>query len=961
MVVGASVFGYVIANVSALVTSMSSFGTKALERTYLIKEFLKHSKVHSTLSQNVINHFHQASRMSSNLDKIELLERLPTRLRNEILLIGYREAISAIPFFKFITNVSIKLHILHLMTPQVAVTGRRIINEGKAGNQMVFLVEGSASILKILDPDSRGVKRLSLSKRSSERSRSTARMTVALQILKALKEKEMQVKEREKEKEIKEKEIEKMEKEKEMVKHIMTEEKLREREHVVIQRDGAIEDYRNSEEKNEMEMKEKVSEKLKKEVGGEAKRALREEGEGLRREVSLGHHTTAPLCREHPLSPSPQSLPHSPTISAHLSRSLSLDTALCLSDIAEREGGRHGSPRMPHPMRSRSTQGTTPQRGSMRMSIIEERESGDEGEGGDGKGGDAVDGWDVGESGAQDALGANAYSAPSPHRAQSLGTLASSSNTSPAPAPQLSASSSSSSYFTSPSSPSFSPPTRPLMNTPPPPRPEDGAERSVPVSGIRVTVLGRLDVGDFRGHREIMRGEQYAYTVIASEPCKYYTLNKQDIVSLIAQSPDIALELQAALGHAVFDEEQHTAEKRARRRKLQFISEVKEKFLASRMKVKKKDFTMNGVVMRMMRNSRKQSTSIAPMASRSGSRRGSTGIPLVDGPDRSGKLTETGNVDVRGTIVGGTAEGMEEGNDRGRDKGMSGTAEVSSMGAYPSLRSERSFHLPGAGELDYQKDTRHAGIGHSALGAIGPLGSPHSTLESSARGSARSSIAVAEDDETKNNQKAIDEKAEGNRKGSRRGSAAPFNSEVNEKVDSFQGEKKEKAIDKRKKEKAAVKKIEKLEKIFGTDPVLPTGTLRASSLILFKRQQTALFLRMGAVVSSPALKGAGVGAGGGAAVRKARKNSTEATESHLSSGPKSLVRSHRSYNDLSFAPLHTIARELFLGPGPTDSEISAAKQQRYQRRASYPSDQSQFDLYDSRCTLDDLVLHRGNH
>jgi CRP-like cAMP-binding protein len=226
------------------------------------------------------------------------------------------------------------------------------------------------------------------------------------------------------------------------------------------------------------------------------------------------------------------------------------------------------------------------------------------------------------EIGKGSVQGANASSV---HRAQSIRAQAASSNDSPAP--QLSASSTSS-YFATPPPLSFIPPTRPPMDTPPLSRREDGAQRSVPVSGVNVTALGRLDAGDFIGHREIMRGEPHAYTVIGSEPCKYYTLNKQDILSLVVQSPDIALEQQAALGHAVFDEEQHTAEKRSRRRKLHFISEVEEKFLASRMQFKRKDSALNRVVMRIMRSSRKQSASVAPMASRSGSRRDSTGSEI---------------------------------------------------------------------------------------------------------------------------------------------------------------------------------------------------------------------------------------------------------------------------------------------------------------------------------------------
>jgi hypothetical protein len=465
-----------------------------------------------------------------------------------------------------------------------------------------------------------------------------------------------------------------------------------------------------------------------------------------------------------------------------------------------------------------------------------------------------------------------------------------------------------------------------------------------------------------------MRGEQHAYTVIASEPCKYYTLNKQDILSLVAQSPDIALELQAALGHAVFDEEQHTAEKRSRRRKLQFISEVKEKFLASRMQYKRKDSALNRVVKRIMRSSRKQSTVIAPMSSRSGSRRDSIASEIysksgktkrivpVDWPDKSGNLTATGEGDVGvtiGGVVGGTVEWTVDGHVGRRDKGLSGRLNMPHVGVCPSLRAEGSLSLssPGVGAGTVYDQI---GLGHRASGARRPPCNLQRSFESSALGGAESLTATADDDSAKNNRNAMDEKIDKKRETSRRGSAVRIISEVNEKVDSILGGKRGKSFDKRGEVTAAIKKIERLEKMIGTDSVLPTSGVRESSLILFKRQQRAFFLGMGAVAPFPALRGA---VGAGVAVRKARKNSTETPESHGLHGPKSITRNHRSYNDLLFAPHHTIARELFLGPRPSDSTIFPS-QQRYQRRESYPSDQSQFDLYDSRCALDDLVLHR---
>lgn len=197
MVVGATVFGYVIANVSTLLSSSSFLEAKAMERIYLIKEFLKESKTHKTLSNDVLSHFVQASRMTSAFDKKELFERLPTRLRNEILIIGYRDTMSSIPLFKYIRNVSIKLFLLRIMTPQVAVTGRRIIREGKTGNDVYFLVQGSASIFKIEDTDSKGLKNNAESKASNKLG---AQLKVTLRILRAQREKEKEEAENEREK-----------------------------------------------------------------------------------------------------------------------------------------------------------------------------------------------------------------------------------------------------------------------------------------------------------------------------------------------------------------------------------------------------------------------------------------------------------------------------------------------------------------------------------------------------------------------------------------------------------------------------------------------------------------------------------------------------------------------------------------------------------------------------------------
>ena len=59
-----------------------------------------------------------------------------------------------------------------------------------------------------------------------------------------------------------------------------------------------------------------------------------------------------------------------------------------------------------------------------------------------------------------------------------------------------------------------------------------------------IEVIGEFVPGEFVGHRAMRRGQPYAYSAIAMEPCKFYTLKRNDIMLMLRDEPDIALELQ---------------------------------------------------------------------------------------------------------------------------------------------------------------------------------------------------------------------------------------------------------------------------------------------------------------------------------------------------------------------------------------------------------------------------------
>jgi CRP-like cAMP-binding protein len=172
MVVGASMFGYVVANVAVLVTGSSLLEVLASRRVNILKEFLTESKCNSHLSAEVINHFLQASKVTHSTDVNAVYDKLPTSIRDEILFNVNRETLDQIPLFRHITNLSVKLYLLSMMTVKVGAAGRCLIKSGKSGTEIFFLVEGDAAIYQVLDGCSKQQQRTSAS--SPVRSESVA-------------------------------------------------------------------------------------------------------------------------------------------------------------------------------------------------------------------------------------------------------------------------------------------------------------------------------------------------------------------------------------------------------------------------------------------------------------------------------------------------------------------------------------------------------------------------------------------------------------------------------------------------------------------------------------------------------------------------------------------------------------------------------------------------------------------
>ena len=98
------------------------------------------------LFADVIGHFKQAMKRNSGFDEHSILRRLPVRVRDRLMLYHYHDLLEAIPFFRYISNPSVKMYLLKQMKQLSADAGRYLVREDDMATEMVFMFKGTAEL-----------------------------------------------------------------------------------------------------------------------------------------------------------------------------------------------------------------------------------------------------------------------------------------------------------------------------------------------------------------------------------------------------------------------------------------------------------------------------------------------------------------------------------------------------------------------------------------------------------------------------------------------------------------------------------------------------------------------------------------------------------------------------------------------------------------------------------------------
>lgn len=146
MLMGASLYAFIIGSVASLLSSIQAAKNRHWERIDSVTEFLRQRQVPAEIDAKVRNYYEYAWEHDRGMDKNAMLNDLPGPLRLEILLHLASNILETVPLFKNCSPV-LRDELLISLESKTFTPGSNIANEGEMGRSIYFIVEGSVEII----------------------------------------------------------------------------------------------------------------------------------------------------------------------------------------------------------------------------------------------------------------------------------------------------------------------------------------------------------------------------------------------------------------------------------------------------------------------------------------------------------------------------------------------------------------------------------------------------------------------------------------------------------------------------------------------------------------------------------------------------------------------------------------------------------------------------------------------
>ena len=146
MILGAGVYGYVIANVASILANIDPARVRYREMVERLSVFMRYRDIPTELQKRILDYNSYLWEKRLGYDESAAVEGLPPTLRAEVSLYLNREIIQKVPMFRDASEEFIRAVALE-MRPVIFTPGDYIMRSGETGAEMYFISRGSVEIV----------------------------------------------------------------------------------------------------------------------------------------------------------------------------------------------------------------------------------------------------------------------------------------------------------------------------------------------------------------------------------------------------------------------------------------------------------------------------------------------------------------------------------------------------------------------------------------------------------------------------------------------------------------------------------------------------------------------------------------------------------------------------------------------------------------------------------------------
>ncbi len=145
MIIGVGIYGYVIGNVSSILSNLDVSRVAFQEKLNHIDSFLKYKKIPPALSNRVRSYYVNLWENKHGIDEKDIWHDLPSAIKIDLSLYLHEELVNKVPFFQN-ANIELKRELVMELKPSVFMKGDLIFREGDVAHHMFFISKGSVEI-----------------------------------------------------------------------------------------------------------------------------------------------------------------------------------------------------------------------------------------------------------------------------------------------------------------------------------------------------------------------------------------------------------------------------------------------------------------------------------------------------------------------------------------------------------------------------------------------------------------------------------------------------------------------------------------------------------------------------------------------------------------------------------------------------------------------------------------------